>query len=309
MTLPDGFHELARELRNWGRWGADDERGTLNLLTDEVVRRGVGDVRTGQRLTLAMPLDDQGPQAGLVPGRDNPVHTVTMLHHAFDGDPDHYAASDDAIDMSLQAATHWDALAHVSYGGHLYNGFPAGTVTAKGASRCGIDKVGALVGPGLLLDVARARGVERLTPGHTITPDDLDAAVELARTEVRPGDLLLLRTGQVRSFLDDGDRVAYAYPSAGPGMEAARWFREHDVAAVATDTLVFEVFPCERDGLFLPVHLLDLVEIGLTQGQNFVLEELAVACAEDDRYRFLLDASPQRITGGLGSPVTPVAIR
>ncbi len=96
---------------------------------------------------------------------------------------------------------------------------------------------------------------------------------------------------------------------AGPGIEAARWFRQHDVAAVATDTLVFEVFPCEQEGLFLPVHLLDLVDIGLTQGQNFVLEDLAAACAADGRYRFLLEASPQPVTGGLGGPVTPVAIR
>src|SRR5690606_7529388 len=165
-----------------------------------------------------------------------------------------------------------------SYGGHIYNGFSASTVTAKGASRCGIDKIGPLVGPGVLLDVARALGHDRLPPGYAITPDDLDAAAELARTDIASGDLLLIRTGQVQAFLDDGDRVGYAFPSAGPGIEATRWFRQHDVAAVATDTLVFEVFPCERDGLFLPVHLLDLVEIGLTQGQNFVLEDLADAC-------------------------------
>ncbi len=178
MTLPDEFHELARELRNWGRGGEDDERGTLNLLTDDVVRRAAADVHTGERFTLAMALDEHGPQAGLVPGRENPVHTVTMLHHAFDGEADHYAANDDTILMGLQAGTHWDALAHVSYGGHLYNGFSASTVTAKGASRCGIDKVGPLAGPGVLLDVARALGHDRLPPGYTITPADLDAAAE-----------------------------------------------------------------------------------------------------------------------------------
>lgn len=309
MTLPEEFLEVAREVRNWGRWGADDERGTLNLLTDEVVRRGLADARTGQRFSLALPLDEDGPQAGFVPGRDNPTHRITLLHHAFDDDPDHHAVNDDAIDLGLQAGTHWDALAHVSYGGHLYNGYPATSVTAKGASRCGIDKVGTLVGPGLLLDVARAREEDHLAPGHEVTADDLDAAVERARTQVHPGDIILLRTGQIRTFLDDRDRVAYAYPSPGPGIEAARWFRRHDVAAVATDNLTFEVVPCRVAAPFLPVHLLHLVDIGLTQGQNFALEALAAACADDGRHRFLLAASPEPITGGLGSPVHPVAIR
>jgi hypothetical protein len=84
---------------------------------------------------------------------------------------------------------------------------------------------------------------------------------------------------------------------------------ERDVAAAATDTMPFEVFPCERDDCLLPVHLLDLVEMGLTQGQNFDLEALAADCADDGVYTFLLDASPLPFTNGLGAPVQPVAIK
>ena len=106
-----------------------------------------------------------------------------------------------------------------------------------------------------------------------------------------------------------GDKNGYGHPSPGPGIEAVQWFRDHDIAAVATDNLTFEVFPCERDDLFLPVHLLDLRDIGLTQGQNWDLETLAADCADDGIYAFLLEASPQPFTGATGSPVNPVATK
>ena len=308
MALPAEFHELARRVNNWGRWGDDDELGTLNLVTDEVVRRAAGEVRTGRRLSLAMPLSDKGPQAGLVPGRVNPIRTMLSINHPLTGDPEAVCNSDDVVFMPLQAATHWDALAHVSYDGRLYNGFPPDTITTAGAKRCGIDKVRHLMGRGVLLDVARARGVDRLEPGTALTGDDLDAAAELGRVTVEPGDIVLVRTGHVQHY-HAGDRMAYGMSCPGPSMQTVPWFREHDVAAVATDTLAFEVVPFERDDCPLPVHLLHLVEMGLTQGQNFDLEALADDCAQDGRYTFLLSASPEPFVRGLGSPVNPVAIK
>jgi kynurenine formamidase len=160
----------------------------------------------------------------------------------------------------------------------------------------------------VLLDVARARGVDRLEGAHAVGADDLDAALELAGVRVEAGDVILLRTGHAQ-VLHAGDKDAYGHPSPGPGIDAVPWFREHDVAAVATDNLTFEVFPCERADLFLPVHLLDLRDIGLTQGHNFDLEELAADCAGDRVYAFLLEASPQPFTGATGSPVNPVATK
>jgi kynurenine formamidase len=293
------FAELYKRLSNWGRWGPEDEAGTLNLIDAAAVQRGLASVRTGQRLTLGIPLDDQGPQLGFVKGRVNPLRTMIAINEPW---------NDDIVTMALQAGTHWDALAHMSYEGSLYNGFGADTVTAHGASRCGIDKAPPIVTRGVLLDVARAKRVERLEGGTAVTADDLDAAAELAEVTPEAGDVVLVRTGQIQLF-HAGDRPKYPYPSAGLGMSAAEWMHSHDVAAVATDNYTFEVIPCEIEEPFIPVHILHLVAMGLTQGQNWDLEELSAACAADGDYTFLLDATPQPFTGGLGSPVNPVVIR
>ncbi len=254
-----------------------------------------------------MPLSEDGPQAGLVPGRDNPVRTMTAVDEPSGRDTT-LGTSDDRVEMALQDGTHWDALAHVSHRGRLYNGVSADVVDADGAHRCGIDRVGALVTRGVLLDVARARGVQRLEPGHGVAPDDLDAALQLAGLTPRPGDAVLVRTGQIQHF-HAGDRTAYAWPSAGLTMACAAWFHDRDVAAVATDNLTLEVYPGEHEGLFLPVHRLHLVMMGMLQGQNFDLEALAEDCAADGTHRFLLSATPEPFVRGLGAPVAPVAVK
>jgi kynurenine formamidase len=307
MGMPAAFHELARKVNNWGRWGSDDEIGTLNLITDDVVRRGVAAARTGRRIPLSLPYTSEGPQFGGVPGRINPQRTMIAIHDPQLGDPQGFCSNDDMVVMSLQASTHWDSLAHVSYDGRMWNGFPPETVDFRGAHSCGIDKVGALASRGVLLDVARAKGVERLDPGYGITADDLDAAADFGRVHVEPGDIVLIRTGQIQVFYA-GDNFAYAYPTPGPVMATVGWFREHDVAAVATDTLPFEAFPSDPDDAPLAVHLLDIVEVGLTQGQNFDLEALSAACADDGHYDFLLAASPLPFRRGCGGPCAPVAI-
>ncbi|UQI43157.1 cyclase family protein [Streptomyces sp. HU2014] len=307
MTLPPEFHEIAKRVNNWGRWGDADEIGTLNLITGAVVRDAAATVRTGRRVPLAVPLRQDGVQTGLIPGRVNPLHTMIAVNQEMFG-PDTVATSDDAVTMGLQAGTHWDALPHVSHGGRIYNGRPADSVTVHGrAGRSGIQTVRHLVSRGVLLDVARVRGVERLDAGHVVTPEDLDAAEELAGTTVRSGDITLVRTGQIQRYLA-GDREAYGYPSPGLSIRTPEWFHARDVAAVATDTLTFEIVPPEIDGLWLPVHALHLVEMGMLQGQNWDLEELSAACAEEGRHAFLLTATPEPFVGGVGSPVAPVAI-
>ncbi|MFF7532732.1 cyclase family protein [Streptomyces bobili] len=307
MALPAEFHDIAERVNNWGRWGADDEIGTLNLVTDEVVRRAVAEVRTGRRVPLALPLREDGVQTGMIPGRVNPLHTMVQINQEIFG-PGTVACSDDAVTMGLQAATHWDALPHVSHSGRIYNGRPAGTVTAHGGAEfSGIDKAPYVVSRGVLLDVARARGVDRLEGGHAVTPEDLEAAEELAGTRVRAGDIVLVRTGQMQVYLA-GDRQAYAHPSPGLSVRTPEWFHARDVAAVANDTLTFEVFPPEIEDLWLPVHALHLVEMGMMQGQNWNLEKLSTACGQEGRYAFLLSATPEPFVGGTGTPVAPVAV-
>ncbi|NUR03195.1 MAG: cyclase family protein [Streptomyces sp.] len=307
MSMPAEFDEIAKRVNNWGRWGADDEIGTLNLITDEVVREAAATVRTGRRIPLALPLQQDGVQTGMIPGRVNPLHAMVQINQELFG-PGSVACSDDAVTMGLQAATHWDALPHVSHSGRLYNGRPAGTVTAHGGAEfSGIDKARHVVSRGVLLDVARARGVDRLEGGHAVTPEDLDAAEEMAGTRVRAGDIVLVRTGQIQVCLA-GDRHAYGYPSPGLSIRTPEWFHARDVAAVANDTLTFEIFPPEVENLWLPVHALDLVEMGMLQGQNWNLEELSTACGEVGRYTFLLSAMPEPFVGATGTPVAPVAI-
>ena len=282
MALPDDVKELAAQVRNWGRWGSDDEIGTINLVTDDVVRDAAALVTTGKRFPLGLPLDQGGPQIGAIPGRTNPLRTMLMINTPLTGDPSNFCTSDDTVNMGIQACTHWDGLGHVSYDGNLYNGVPASVINEFGANRLGIHNITTLVSRGVLLDVARAKGVDRLDGGYPITGDDLDAAAAMGEVEVRAGDVVLVRTGQMQLF-HAGNKMAYGTPSAGPSLQSVRWFRDHDVAAVATDNITFEVFPCEREDALLPVHLLHLVDMGMTQGQNWDLERLAADCADDGR--------------------------
>jgi kynurenine formamidase len=295
VTVPAAFAEVASRVRNWGRWGPDDEIGTLNLIDDAARRRGADAVVSGKAFALGLPLSEsEGIQLGFVEGRVNPTRTMVQVNQPVNADqPDWVCFSEDVLTLATQCATHWDALAHSSYGGLIYNGYPASTVSADGAARCGIHRLGAVIGRGVLLDVARALGRDILEPGYPIMPDDL-----------------LVRTGQMAHLRPERrDLVAYTWPSPGLTIETAEWFHRHDVAAVATDTLVFEVYPSQHEDAYLPVHLLHLVEMGLTQGQNWVLDALADDCAADGRYSFLLDATPLPLTQGLGTPLNPVALK
>jgi kynurenine formamidase len=311
VAVPARFSEVAARVRNWGRWGPEDEIGTLNLIDERARMRGVHAARRGKSFALGLPLSEaEGIQAGFIQGRVNPDRSMVQVNEPLSGDPDWVCASEDVVTLALQCATHWDGLAHVSYEGHIYNGYPASSIDDQGAGRCGIHLLGTVVGRGVLLDVARALSLDVLSPGYPITPDDLGAACELGGIEIEPGDIVLVRTGQmVHLAPSTRDLVAYTWPTPGLTIETAEWFHDRDVAAVATDTLPFEVFPCQYDDLYLPVHLLHLVEMGMTQGQNWVLEELAADCAYDGQYTFLLDATPLPFTNGLGSPLNPVALK
>src|SRR5262249_26601595 len=259
--------------------------------------------------SLALPFAGDGPQFGQG-GRVNPVHLMTSLQNHLGADPDGPRYSDDVIMMPLQCATQWDSLAHVHYGGLLYNGHAASTITPAGAARDGIDKMAAgIVSRGVLLDVARVHGVERLRPGQVIGPADLEAAERAQGVRVEPGDVLLVRTGHMRAFTVDGDRLAYMKQMPGLGIASVEWLHAREVAAVASDTNMVEVFPLEDPTLMLPLHALCIRDMGLTLGEMFDLEVLADDCAQDGAWTFLFSAPPLPVTGGVGSPINPLAVK
>ena len=308
MALPDHLQQLAAKVSNAGRWGDDDQRGTLNLVDAAAVLRGVAAARRGNVFSLAIPFDEDGPQTGSIPGRENPRREMLMVNTPLTGDPSDFCTSDDKVAMGVQAATHWDALAHVSYAGRLYNGVDAGVIDDEGAGRLGVDAYGPVVTRGVLADVARAHGVDHFDDGYAVTGDDLDEAVARAGVTVEPGDALLVRTGQMH-FLRQGDRARFGNPSPGLSTRSIEWLHDHDVAAVATDTLTFEVWPGEDPGVLLPVHMIHLVDMGLAQGQLWALDELAADCAGDGQYEFLLCATPLPLTRSVGGPVAPTAVK
>jgi len=311
MPLTADLEQLAARVSNWGRWGTDDQRGTLNLITPVAVQRGVAAARRGHAFSLAIPFDQTGPQWDNVhmPERTNAQLRSHTVNVAFTGDTRDFTTSDDSFTMGSQAATHWDGLAHVGYDGKLYNDTPAAVIsTTTGAARLGVENFGPVVTRGVLLDVARAHDVDHFDDNYAITGVDLDEAATHAGVAIEPGDALLVRTGQMH-FLRAGDKMRYSYPSPGLSTRSIEWLHDHDVAAVATDTMTFEVYPCEDPNVFMPVHMIQLRDMGLAQGQNWHLDDLAADCAADGQYEFLLVAPPLPLTGAVGAPVVPIAVK
>ena len=265
MALPEHLQQLAASVSNWGRWGVDDRRGTLNLIDAAAVMRGIAAVRTGTAMSLAIPFDENGPQDGMIPGRTNPEREMLSINSSMTGDADDFTTSDDKVAMGVQAATHWDALGHVGYGHMLYNGVADTTNDDQGAHELGVERYGPIVSRGVLLDVARLHGVDYFDDGYPISGDDLDACAAQSEITVEAGDIVLVRTGQMH-WLREGRRGRYSHPTPGLSTKSVTWLHDHDVAAVATDTIVFEVFPCEDPAVLLPVHMLHLPRHGTRAG-------------------------------------------
>lgn len=310
MPLPPELRELSARVSNWGRWGADDQRGTLNLIDAAAVQRGAACVRRGATFSLSIPMHVTGPQTDGpgAPGRLNPKLRMKYVNVSFTGDPADFTTTDDIVEMSLQAATHVDALSHAGYEGLLYNGVPASVITDEGATKLGIEHAGPIVTRGVLLDVARTRGVDHLDAGDVIDADALGAALAATGLRVEPGDALLVRTGQMHHLEVDA-RDDYRIKAPGFGVSAVEWFHDHDLAMVANDTYAFEIYPPEHPEAMMAVHMLDLRDMGLTQGQLWFLDDLAADCAADGVWEFLLSATPLPVVGAVSGMVAPVAVK
>jgi kynurenine formamidase len=308
------IYEAAEKLSNWGRWGKDDEIGTLNHITPQDVVAAARLVRTGRVFGMGIPLDANGPQSGLFGGRWDPIHTMLAtgtdaLAGRFDADKIRYA--DDALNMPVQAATHWDSLGHIFLDDRMYNGFDPRSVNGGGVGKCGIEHTrDKMVGRGVLLDVARFKGVDWLEDGYGISNDELDACAAAQGVEIRRGDFVILRTGQMERCLAEGAWGGYAGGDApGVKFENCYWTQEKEIAGICSDTWGVEVRPNETEEANQPWHWVVIPAMGLTMGEIFYLKDLAEDCAADKTYEFFFCAPPLVITGGTGSPINPMAIK
>jgi kynurenine formamidase len=312
--MSDIIRETGKRLRNWGRWGADDERGTLNYITPDAIVKAAGLVKRGAVFSLAIPFNAKGPQINQ-PRRFNPIHRMMITGPDCTTGaipfPGGVGFSDDMVIMPLQCATQWDALSHCFEDGVMWNGYSANEVSSRGAKRNGIDKVATgVVARGVLLDMPRAKNVRWLEPGYGITAEDLDAAIAAQRVTIKTGDALLVRTGHMTLCKDRGGWGDYAGGDApGLSFHAADWVQQHEIAAVATDTWGMEVRPNEFPNTYQPLHQVFIPNMGLTIGEIFYLDDLADDCAKDGVYEFFFVAPPLPITGAVGSPINPLAIK
>ena len=285
----------------WQRWGKGDERGALNHIGSMQIQEAAALARSGRVLSLAQTLSSRTP----VP------HHRAQVQHFMGRDGGDYAAgarrpggfqfAEDTVLLPLHVGTHIDALCHAWYDDALYNGFPGnGTRSSSGATRCGIDKMGPVVGRGLLLDVAGVQG-DLLRDGAAIGPRDLEQAAKRAGIAVGQGDIVLIRTG----WAERPGRADYVSFDGEPGLDvdAALWLAEREIAVLGADNFAVEVIPFAEGAVF-PVHQRLIRDFGVPLLEGLVLHELATT----GRHEFLFVASPLPVVGGTGSPVNPIAI-
>jgi len=308
------IEEASRELSNWGRWGKDDQIGTLNHVTSQDVVNAARLVRTGKVFALGIPLDSNGPQTGLFGRRFNPIHQ--MLATGTDAiagrqywNKIQYA--DDTLMLCVQGATHWDALGHVFYQDKTYNGHDAKLIDSTGLNVLGIENArDKMNGRGVLLDIARFRGVKWMKDGESISNDELDACAKAQGVKVGRADFVIIRTGQMERCLEEDKWGGYAGGDApGVKFENCYWCQEKQVAAICSDTWGVEVRPNETTEANQPWHWVVIPAMGLTMGEIFNVKALAEDCAKDKVYEFFFCGAPLIITGGTGSPINPQAIK
>jgi kynurenine formamidase len=285
----------------WQRWGEADERGALNHISATQVQQAAAMVRSGGVLSLAQPLSPRTPvprhRAGVqrFMGRDGGDYAAGARR------PGGFQFAEDTVVLPLHIGTHIDALCHAWYDDALYNGFPgSGTRSTSGATRCGIDKMGPVVGRGVLLDVAGLEG-DPLRDGTAIGPHDLERAAKRAGTDVGKGDIVLIRTGWAE-HQGRADSVSF---DSEPGLDvdAALWLADREIAALGTDNFAVEVIPFAQGTVF-PVHQRLIRDFGVPLLEGLLLQELAAT----GRREFLFVASPLPVVGGTGSPINPIAI-
>jgi kynurenine formamidase len=290
--------ELLRTCSNAGRWGPDDELGTLNLITAEKRIEAARLVTEGRVVSLGRDLNLERT----VTNTDPPVHRMHLMSYSEPiGILDSVLLTTHGLDP-----THIDALGHVTFEGAMYNGRRAADVVgSSGLSFASVHAMrDGIVTRGVLLDVAGARGVPWLEPGEDVTPADLERAEAFARVLVEAGDALFVRVGSFER--DDALGAAELMPRAGLDPAAVAWLHERDVAVYSGDCA--ERMPSPYPRLPLPLHQIGLVAMGLILLDNTNVARIARIGAETGRYAFMLACAPLRLPGATGSHTNPLAL-
>ena len=295
---------MFESLKNWGRWGRGDQRGTLNHLTDARRAAATTLVVTGESVSLAHDLATE-PR----PEHANPVqHHMLASGDALDsnGIPGYEAARDHlSLDLHGLLTTHVDALSHMFVRGQMFGGRPTSEVRSDGAtSNTVLTMADGVVGRGVLLDVPRATGCEFLDAGEVVTVDDLEAAERFGGVRVGAGDVLLVAWG--RQARQSAKRGFDGF--SGLHAECLPWLQEREVAVLGSDGISDPMPFVGTPQWPFPVHQIGIAGMGLPLIDNMHLAPLAGRCSALGRWEFLFAMAPLRISRGTGCPVNPVAV-
>ena len=301
------FDRLFQDVSNWGRWGPEDEKGTLNYLTPERITKSASLVRSGRKVSMSRPINK-------VAAVDNPNPAVHLMVRAYDvtsasGEPQ-FVADYLGCGIHGNSHSHLDAPCHVAYGGRMYNGRPVSGVTSTGAKIMDVTTYSTgIIGRGVLLDIPRLRGKKWLEPGDAVTGEELEAAEKSQGVRLGEGDLFVFRVGVCQRRLELGPwNVEHGGEGrAGLHPTAMRLLHERKVAAFLPDG-DGETIPCDIEGVGNPVHALQIGAMGLACADSLQLDDLARACEEEGRWEFMAVIAPLRLPGGTGSLVNPIAV-
>ena len=323
--MADGSKKVAKNLgelleglpKNWGKWGPDDELGSLNYLTQEQVLKGVATIKSGKTFTLQIQIGN--PKGDPIwPGRRG-SHRVNVLdrshfacgrHPHIPGDMEYV---DDMMIMYLQGSTQYDALGHVWFDGTIWNGYSADS-TIGGTTKASVLPIAekGVVGRGVLIDMARFRGKKHLDRGETFDHNDLLAAAKHQGVEIRKRDVLIIRTGWIGSFYERTAEDFYKDFNE-PGLvfspELVRWFHEMEIPNLVTDTIANEVTVDPTTGFIVTLHNALMRNLGVAFTEIILPDGLAEDCAADGQWDFLYVAAPLKVFEGSGAPVNPVVIK
>jgi len=303
--------------KNWGRWGPNDELGTLNFLTNQEILRGIRTAKQGKVFSLGLQIGRKGGDI-VFPGRSTTIHLMTQDEGSYKSGkvkplPGGLKYADDVVFMYIQGTTQCDAIGHAWYGDKIYNGYSADS-TIGGLSKASIVPIAekGIVGRGVLLDIARYKDVKHLAKGEAVTLEDILGAARKQKVEVQKHDIVVLRTGYITVFYDEGSE-AYFKDLNEPGItyskELVDWFYRMEISAFAADTLSSEQTHSSTTKTMVPMHIFLMNYLGIPIQEILWLEELADDCAKDGQYDFLYCCAPLKFVGATGSPINPLAIK